>query len=221
MPSDIILGDDDITIEGARLKVRGDLHVATGLYLGTPGVTIGSTSTLVAVHEVVPELLAELGRVRDALDEWQAIRNWNVQGGWRWCNKCRTLVHRGTAGVCQVDRRPHTHDGSGDYHLPHTRTRHGGQDGWRWCDRCSSLYFGKSATAGRCPAGGEHNRQASSLAYFLVSENGARDFRGQNDWRWCRLCESLFYGPHAAQSACAGGPRHDGAGSTDYVLDNR
>ena len=75
-------------------------------------------------------------------------------------------------------------------------------------DKCQGLFFGQSPTGGRCPAtGGEHNRQAASLAYFLVAENSARDFTGQNDWRWCRKCEGCFYGPHAPQSTCPAGGR--------------
>jgi len=64
-------------------------------------------------------------------------------------------------------------------------------------------------------------RQAASFAYFLVAENSARDFTGQNDWRWCRKCEACFYGPQAPQSACPAGGPHDGSGSSDYVIDHR
>lgn len=224
MASDIKLGDDDsITIEGARARVTGDLTVERGLYLGKLAIRAGSTPQY-ALHDLIPQLLADVEALQAQLAAHQAIRDWNVQPEWRWCDKCRALFYAPGAsnGVCPVDKRPHTRNGSSNYHLPHTRSRHGGQPGWRWCDKCQGLFFGQSPTAGRCPAtGGEHNRQAASANYFLVAENSARDFTGQNDWRWCRKCEGCFYGPHAPQSTCPAGGPHDGSGSGDYVLDNR
>ena len=222
MSSDIKLGDDDVTIEGARVDVKGDLYASAGLYLGkTKSLVQPGSIYQYALHELVPELLATVDALRAQVAELKAVRDWNVQDGWRWCNKCRTLVHSSMPGVCQVDQRGHTYDGSSNYVVGHTRSRHAGQPGWRWCDRCSSLFFGRSATGGRCPKGGEHNRQAASLAYCVVPQGASRDFRGQNEWRWCRLCESLFYGPQAGESACASGGRHDATGSADYVLDSR
>ena len=222
MSSDIKLGDDDVTIEGTKVDVRSNLYVSNGLYLGrTTSFAQPGAVYQYALHEIVPELLATIDELRTQVAELTAARDWNVQDGWRWCNKCRTLVHSGIPGVCQSDGRGHTYTGSLNYRVQHTRSHNAGQAGWRWCDQCSSLFFRRNATAGRCPRGGEHNRQASSNSYFVVLENASRDFRGQNEWRWCRLCESLFFGPHAADSACASGGRHDGSASSDYVLDNR
>ena len=223
MASDIKLDDDLITLEAPHTRVTGDLTAEKGLYIGKLSVQVGG-SPQYALHEIIPELLTTIETLQAQLAAHHAIRDWNVQPGWRWCEKCRALFHgpSRSGGVCPVDKRPHTATGSGDYHLPHTRTRHGGQTGWRWCDNCSGLYYGQSPTAGRCPAtGGEHNRQSGSSNYFLVSENSARDFTGQNDWRWCRKCEGCFYGPQAAQSTCPAGGNHDGSASGDYVLDNR
>ena len=40
----------------------------------------------------------------------------------------------------------------------------------------------------------------------------------QQNWRWCRKCQSLFYGPNEASSVCAAGGKHDGSQSGDYPL---
>ncbi|HNN98147.1 MAG TPA: hypothetical protein PKI03_38045 [Pseudomonadota bacterium] len=222
MPSDIKLGDEDVTIEGSKLTVKGDLYAATGLYLKRIQSLVQPGSTYqFAVHEVIPDLMAQIEALQAQVAALKAVRDFNMQDGWRWCNKCRTLVHSGIPGICATDQRPHTYVGSSNYCVQHTRTNNAGQAGWRWCDQCSSLFFGRNATGGRCPRGGEHNRNAASLPYFVSPENVSRNFCGQNEWRWCRLCESLFFGPHAGESACAAGGRHDATGSSDYVLDSR
>lgn len=40
----------------------------------------------------------------------------------------------------------------------------------------------------------------------------------QDQWRWCHKCQSLCYGPNAAQSVCAAGGHHDTTGSLNYSL---
>jgi hypothetical protein len=43
----------------------------------------------------------------------------------------------------------------------------------------------------------------------------------QPSWRWCHLCQGLFYGPFQSNSACPSdrdGGEHDGSESADYGL---
>jgi hypothetical protein len=86
------------------------------------------------------------------------------------------------------------------------------QSGWRWCNKCQALIFGGAASAGPCPAGGEHNRAGGYYTVPTVaSANG-----GQSNWRWCRKCQGLAFA--GARGACSAGGPHDYAGSGDYSL---
>ena len=40
----------------------------------------------------------------------------------------------------------------------------------------------------------------------------------QQDWRWCRKCQGLFFGPYESASHCPAGGTHDGSQSGNYVL---
>jgi hypothetical protein len=40
----------------------------------------------------------------------------------------------------------------------------------------------------------------------------------EGQWRWCRKCQGLFYGPNQAASRCPAGGAHDGASSGNYIL---
>ena len=223
MPTDIKLDDASLTLESPVTRATGDLQVDKGLYLGKLAVTMGAAPQY-ALHELIPQFLARIEQLEQQLAAHHAIRDWSVQPAWRWCEKCQGLFHGGdgrTGGVCPVDARPHTGTSSSNYYLPINRTRHGGQAGWRWCDRCQGLFFSLNASAGRCPAGGEHSRSSPSSAYFVVTENSARDFIGQHEWRWCKKCEGLFFGPQTPASRCPAGDKHDGSGSSDYILDSR
>lgn len=61
---------------------------------------------------------------------------------------------------------------------------------------------------------GEENR-------FLDSDDRAglhALYPHEDQWRCCRKCQGLFYGPSQAASRCAAGGGHDGANSGNYVL---
>jgi len=94
------------------------------------------------------------------------------------------------------------------------------QGSWRWCNRCQSLFYGAAGTAGACPAGGGGHNSSGSFTYFIpyapIYKTEVALF--QHGWRWCRRCQSMFYGVGAV-SRCALGGAHDGVGSADYVLD--
>jgi hypothetical protein len=40
----------------------------------------------------------------------------------------------------------------------------------------------------------------------------------EGQWRWCRKCQGLSYGPNQAFSRCSAGGSHDGANSGNYIL---
>jgi hypothetical protein len=87
-----------------------------------------------------------------------------------------------------------------------------GQPDWRFCDRCHSLFRAPdgSTSDSACPAGGEH--AAAGWNFVLPNDQqGGHAGIGQADWRFCRKCHSLGWGPNggAAGSVCPGGnPRN-------------
>lgn len=212
MPTDIKLRDDEV-------RVLGPLVVEGGLVLKLPTLVapgVAGPDTEVNVGEALDKLPL-VQELAERLAQLEQVRNWNVQGGWRACYKCALLYHEGGPGLCAADGRPHERGASGNYHLPHTRSRHGGQPDWRWCKDCQGLFHAPSGT-GRCPGGGGHD--VGGTNYFVVAENSPRDFIGQNQWRWCRKCSGLHYAG-GLPSVCAAGDAHDGSSSGDYVLDVR
>ena len=92
-----------------------------------------------------------------------------------------------------------------------------GQQAWRWCHKCHGLFFsGGQSTAGRCSAGGQHEKGVSG-SYTLPHEQA--NFPGQSDWRWCHKCQGLFYaGGRIAIGRCPAGGQHERNVSGNYTL---
>ena len=67
------------------------------------------------------------------------------------------------------------------------------------------FYVGSASQAGRCPAGGAHER-GQSYDYSLALN--AADYAGQDGWKWCRTCSGLFFsaGSSFAGRCTTGGP---------------
>jgi CubicO group peptidase (beta-lactamase class C family) len=89
------------------------------------------------------------------------------------------------------------------------------QSGWQWCKKCQELAFTGGATAGNCPAGGQHDHTGSGNYIVALKASGVA---GQDNWRWCNKCQALAYAGGAAPGPCAAGGVHDHTGSGDYVL---
>ncbi|HUF75111.1 MAG TPA: hypothetical protein VMM35_02485, partial [Longimicrobiales bacterium] len=69
-------------------------------------------------------------------------------------------------------------------------------------------------SAGICPDGGIHNGSTSGN-YFLALNTGA----GQQNWRWCQMCEGLFFAGNNSLGVCPANPHgHDGSRSGNYFL---
>ena len=64
------------------------------------------------------------------------------------------------------------------------------------------------------PNGGAHDR-GNSFNYVLAHDTQIPN--GQDNWRWCRKCQGLFYGGYGEGLCPAGGP-HDRSNSFNYVL---
>jgi hypothetical protein len=130
------------------------------------------------------------------------------QHNWRFCSKCFALFFAGrrTPEVCAGGG---THDatGSGDYSLAIS-----GQDqqGWRFCGKCMGLFYSmRPQSTGACPAGGSHDG-LKSADYGLVSELNFLNANtpGENGWRFCNNCSSLFYALARTTGRCPAGGGH-------------
>lgn len=47
------------------------------------------------------------------------------------------------------------------------------QDKWMWCNKCQALAFAGAATAGACPAGGDHTHIGSGNYALADTDTGA------------------------------------------------
>jgi hypothetical protein len=93
------------------------------------------------------------------------------------------------------------------------------QSDWRWCHLCEGLWFNGHPTKGVCPGnggGGHHSDGSGDYRLRFTSDPGT----GQSDWRWCHLCEGLWFNGHPTKGVCPGngGGGHHSDGSGDYQL---
>ena len=139
---------------------------------------------------------------------------------WKHCCKCQALFYNVPGSVCPgPEGGEHDPTGSGNYALSSlTSETSSGQGDWLSCSGCQGLFYTSNGTCmvGVCPAGGTHNGRNGRYDYSLLQRSQAsRD--GQDGWRWCRKCQTLFFGDQGTSCCPSGGP-HDRTGSDDYVL---
>ena len=92
------------------------------------------------------------------------------------------------------------------------------QSGWRWCSICQGLYFSPdifTVTISRCPSGGTHIIGGSNYSLKYDQPAGPEQ---ESDWRWCKKCQGLHYGPGMAASKCPAGGPHIQDESLNYAL---
>ena len=85
------------------------------------------------------------------------------------------------------------------------------QGGWRYCKRCGVMFFSSNGTGnGACAVFGDNHTppllHAPSSSDYGLPHGGAA-INGtpgvQVGWRWCDLCQNLFWGPEVANSVCS------------------
>lgn len=81
--------------------------------------------------------------------------------------------------------------------------------------RALRLVLALGLAAGAAPAAGASHGGATSPNYVLAHDTQLPN--GQDGWRWCVRCQSLFYGGHSS-GRCPAGGAHDRANSYNYVL---
>jgi hypothetical protein len=158
-----------------------------------------------------------------------------AQEGWRWCNKCHCICFSGLgAGSCAAGGG-HDFNGSGQYWGCSEGHTSQSQNGWNWCNKCQTMFFGSMINSTKCPAGGNHNNQGSGnyhLAYVTtnshqqaqvvqqtvqqVVQQTVSSGNYQSDWRWCKSCQSVFFGGAGGGKCGATGGSHDKSASYDY-----
>ncbi len=84
-----------------------------------------------------------------------------------------------------------------------------------WCHKCQALAFAGAATAGACPAGGNHTHIGSGN-YALADTDPS--IPGQDDWRWCNKYQALSFAGNSTMGHCASGGFHNHTGSGNYSV---
>jgi hypothetical protein len=90
------------------------------------------------------------------------------------------------------------------------------QNNWKECAKCQTMVFAGNASAGACPAGGQHDNSTIGTVYLVPFVGSG--ISGQSNWRWCNKCQALAFGGSASAGPCSAGGQHDHTGSGDYVL---
>lgn len=140
------------------------------------------------------------------------------QSGWKWCKNCAVLWFEAPGSVCPASNGGHSATNSGNYRLHHTAQDW--QRNWRHCANCAGLFFGDNVPSSKCAGhpGGPHvvfDDPSYNNNYFLAL--GSPDAPGQNGWRTCNKCQSLWMGDNSG-SHCPAGGSHSKVGSGEYTV---
>jgi hypothetical protein len=89
-------------------------------------------------------------------------------------------------------------------------TNYVGQSLWRYCSQCMAMFYDGYATKGRCAGappggriGGLKGHKAAGYMFVLPHDIPGS---GQNNWRYCKFCQSMFFDGYPDKGACAGNP---------------
>jgi hypothetical protein len=144
-----------------------------------------------------------------------------IQSGWRYCNRCRSLVWGSGGGNCAHPSYS-SHNWSGTYnyimHDVPDPLQSSAQRQWAYCPKCKGMffyYYAGTPHQGDCPAGAA--RQGFSSYEYLMPTVSAGDRQG--NWRNRIQCEAMFWGGAEANSHCpTNSDGHDRGGSWNYYL---
>ena len=82
-----------------------------------------------------------------------------------------------------------------------------GQSLWRYCTQCMAMFYDGYSDKGRCPGappggriGGLLGHKAAGFMFELPHDIPGP---GQNNWRYCQNCHSMFYDGYPQKGACA------------------
>jgi len=159
----------------------------------------------------MPEVKAPAGMRTDSANE----------ENFRWCNGCACMFRGITGGVGECPASSDGHDGtkSASYLIhcfgPPQGTKT--QEGWAVCTKCLVLSY-TGANQG-CQAGGQHDHSGGGI--YRVAQESWNGGENQGDWRWCKKCDSLFFGGSIGVAKCSSGGPHTSEGSGTYFPGTR
>lgn len=140
-----------------------------------------------------------------------------TSAGWRFCPKCRGLVHgedHNRIGVCPKGGK-HAQLLAGHNYVilfdvpPQIDQFYG----WYACRDCQGLFYGREGK-NVCPAGGKHRRGATEYALWAGEPQPNQD----TAWGRCQRCGGLFNWAGGNNGRCPKGGGHQLDASTIYKL---
>jgi hypothetical protein len=140
------------------------------------------------------------------------------QTGWSACSKCSGMYFSGfpQKGVCPKDKLQHDQTNSFQYVMVFNSRPSGHvQTGWSACSKCLGMHFSGFLQKGVCPKDQQQHEQTNSFEYVQLFNVDPVDHL-QLEWRSCRKCQGLFFGPFGGP--CPAGGLHDATGSFNYGL---
>jgi len=88
------------------------------------------------------------------------------------------------------------------------------------CVDCHGLFFGGRVTKGLCPDPffmKRHRVVLDSRTFLMEFSDGKPKANTQDGWRWCNMCEGMFFAGRN-NGVCPFGGAHDPEGSGEYRM---
>ena len=137
------------------------------------------------------------------------------QTKWRYCQNCHAMFYDGyQGGRCPAGDGKGRHFPQGSFFvLPYDGTdtdTDTAQANWRFCLYCNVLFFDGYAR-GRCPAGPAGDGKGSHFPQginFVLPHDVAATPTAQANWRFCKICNAMFYNGYPDKGNCPAGGVH-------------
>jgi hypothetical protein len=124
----------------------------------------------------------------------------------------------GVPSVCPANGGPHLPISDADY-IVTSNAAPGGQPGWEFCNKCAAMFYGNNVAISTCAVHTPTTTHASGGGTYALIDNVPSD-PGQHHWRWCSVCQGMWYGDNSGSSCPANpGNPHSQAGSGDYSIE--
>ena len=95
------------------------------------------------------------------------------------------------------------------------------QADWRFCQKCQVMFYDGYAGKGVCSGGGNRHLGGNGTGHQPAGYNFVLPHDvpgpGQNNWRFCQKCQTMFYDGYPGKGICPAGGGHQAAGY-NFVL---
>ena len=146
-----------------------------------------------------------------------------AQNNWWYCDKCKGMFFKGSAGSPGPCPAGGTHDtvlNILDYRIRLDNPTAPGQHGWKWCQNCQGLFLGTNQPTSHCPAGPGAKHDGSQSGDYTLNNGTPAPYEISN-WFWCNKCQGLLYEIGNSTGPCPAGATHDHTGSGNYGVPMR